>query len=267
MPRNPFKPAPPTTAPQAVAGQASVSYQAAQDLGTVAAHQRSGVSKYSPNVTVFNVRKTLTAEGIRAAAASIGKKPPSDRTIRRWIQQDRIPDAKTAQALQRAAFVERNGGLKAVANKLGRSESTVRKWQKGQQELKTDAAKRLKKAQVDDLLRRRKILDRHGAMKRPRIRVKGSVTSRIGGSDYSYKSSARIMNFSEEAGTALPDDAAREFVEAMMDGDHARALAILEAHASLNYGAFDAYGDGDGFHFTGITDLNISWGHDEGSEP
>lgn len=240
-------------------GSVAVSANAAKDLATRASYKRSGTAKFTTTVSVREARKNLGTEGIRAAAKAAGRTPPSERTIRRWIQQDRVPDSKTAQILQRASFVQRSGGVKELAKQLGRSENSVRRWKNGKQELSGSAKTKLAKTKVTDVLKRRRAIDKHGVLKTPKITIKGDVDVRVAGSSYNNILTGRVMRFSSDTATSLPGHETLALVQALMEGDHAKALVILETHASLNYAAFDAFGGGDGFHFTNIADFQVSW--------
>jgi hypothetical protein len=273
----------PNIGPTATTGSGvPVAASATESLAALAKRPRSGAAKFTPDVDVAALRAQLGADGIRDVIRGLPPKPsgkphrpPSNRTIQRWIRANKgfpgadpkppgeaIPHADVAQALQRAAFIQRHGGVDSVARQLGRSPTTVRRWQKGQQELKPDARKNVSRLQTRDLLRRIGVEDRNGFMKKKaNIRVTGGVDVRPGGSP-NYQA-VRTMQFSQGAGTGLDDATTRELVQALMEGDYDRALQILEAHASTAYVAANnsnlGYTPDTGFHFMDLSSFHLSW--------
>lgn len=73
-----------------------------------------GLAGLTSKVSVAQVRKEIGNEGLRQAAIDAGRKPPSDRTLRRWAQQGRVPHADVAERAQRRAAIERLGGIGEV---------------------------------------------------------------------------------------------------------------------------------------------------------
>jgi len=102
-----------------------------------------GLAGLTSKVSVKQLRKELGNEGLRQAAIDAGRTPPSDRTLRRWAQQGRIPHPDVLERAQRRAAIERLGGLDAVAQKIGRSRSAVSRYRSREtNELRADASKK-----------------------------------------------------------------------------------------------------------------------------
>lgn len=221
----------------------------------------SGLAGLTAKVSVRQVRSEIGNAGLRQAAIDAGRTPPSDRTLRRWAQQDRIPHAETAELAQRRAAIERLGGVKAVAKKIGRDPSSVRKYQSGQtNELRNDAKSKLKAAKAKDTMQKAGVLKPDGTSKRAIIQVTGRVHVRSGDeTGYDYRT--RTLDF---ANSDIPfsADESRELAAALANDDQARVVAILERHATMDYPenkGFDRYNDQFGFHFDAIDNIQIDW--------
>ncbi|HEY9312913.1 MAG TPA: hypothetical protein VIQ49_11585, partial [Williamsia sp.] len=99
-----------------------------------------GLAGLTSKVSVRQIRTQIGNDGLRQAAIDAGRTPPSDRTLRRWAQQGRIPHSDVAERAQRRAAIERLGGISAVAKKIGRSPSAVSRYRSGAtNELRADA--------------------------------------------------------------------------------------------------------------------------------
>ncbi|NKT14143.1 hypothetical protein GS979_06705 [Rhodococcus hoagii] len=221
----------------------------------------SGLAGLTAKVSVRQVRSEIGNAGLRQAAIDAGRTPPSDRTLRRWTQQGRIPHAETAELAQRRAAIERLGGVKAVAKKIGRDPSSVRKYQSGQtNELRNDAKSKLKAAKAKDTMQKAGVLKPDGTAKRAVIQVTGRVHVRSGDeAGYDYRT--RTLDF---ANSDIPfsTDESRELAAALANDDQARVVAILERHATMDYPenkGFDRYNDQFGFHFDAIDNIQIDW--------
>jgi hypothetical protein len=100
------------------------------------------VIRSSPGCRKASTPTELGNEGLRQAAIDAGRTPPSDRTLRRWAQQGRIPHPDVLERAQRRAAIERLGGIDAVAAKIGRPRSAVSRYRSGEtNELRADASK------------------------------------------------------------------------------------------------------------------------------
>ncbi|WP_458682516.1 hypothetical protein [Prescottella equi] len=221
----------------------------------------SGLVGLTAKVSVRQVRSEIGNDGLRQAAIDAGRKPPSDRTLRRWAQQGRIPNAETAELAQRRAAIERLGGVKAVAKKIGRDPSSVRKYLSGKtNELRNDAKSKLKAAKAKDTMQKAGVLKPDGTAKRAIIQVTGRVHVRSG-DEIGYDYRTRTLDF---ANSDTPFSAAesQELAAALANDDQARVVAILERHATIDYPenkGFDQYGDQFGFHFDAIDNLDVTW--------
>lgn len=250
------KPHPTVTSPNA---SAAVSYRATKDVRTALGREGSGGQAFVRSQSVADTRSQLGNEGMRKAALAAGYKGrdgkgPSDRTLRRWAQNNSIPDARVAESMRRRAEVKQMGGVKAVARRTGRSESSVRRWQSGQtKNLSGDAAPRLADARTQQKLRQAGAVDAGGRHKRAQVSVQGTVDMRHGGEkSYDFRSN--------KADTFTLDYAAsQQLGHALANNDMTAAVSILEAHASTDYAAFSSYDDGEGWHYEDITELSVDW--------
>lgn len=213
--------------------------------------------------TVRDIRSSLGDRDIQRIVEATGKRAPSARTIRRWVQQDRIPDARVAEILERHRFVSETGGVAAVAARVGRSQSSVRKWVNGRQDnfrgsAKDDAARQ----RIEENMIRAGVMTTTGIIKTVVITFKATVEVRYPGPDgYTYTTKDRQFNFdgAREPESRLSPADTLELAEAVANNDHARVIAILEAHASTRYAAFEDYDDSSGFHIGSISGLSITW--------
>lgn len=193
-----------------------------------------GLAGLTGTVSVQQVRKEIGREGLRQAAIDAGRTPPSDRTLRRWAQQGRIPHADVAERAQRRAAIERLGGIGAVAAKIGRSRSAVSRYRSGEtHELRADAGKKLRNVKAQDVMKRAGVLRPDGQPKTATIRVKGGVMVR-NGSDEGYDYRVRTLDFAN-SDTTFSGEESSELAAALANDDHARVVALLERHATLDY--------------------------------
>ena len=220
-----------------------------------------GLAGLTSKVSVTQLRKELGNEGLRQAAIDAGRTPPSDRTLRRWAQLGRIPHADVLERAQRRAAIERLGGIDAVAAKIGRSRSAVSRYRSGEtNELRADADKKLRNVKAQDIMKRAGVLRPDGTPKKAVIRVRGGVMVR-NGADEGYDYRVRTLDFAN-SDTPFSSDESRELAAALANDDHARVVALLERHATLDYPenkGFDKYSDQFGFHFDHIDSVHIDW--------
>ncbi|WP_137725619.1 hypothetical protein [Prescottella subtropica] len=253
-----------TSVPQKVVGIAGtkVNVAGAAVAGVAKAQQTStGLAGLTATVSVKKARESIGNDGLRQAAIDAGAKEPSDRTLRRWAQQDRIPNAKIAELAQRRAAIERLGGVKAVAKQIGRDPSSVRKYMSGKtNELRNDAKSKLKAAKAKDTMKTAGVLNTDGTPKKAVIQVKGLVHVRAGDTEgYDYRT--RTLDFAN-SDTPFTAAESQELAAALANDDQARVVAILERHATLDYPenkGFDHYNDQFGFHFDTIDSIDINW--------
>lgn len=183
---------------------------------------------------------------------------PSDRTLRRWAQQNRIPNAELAEALERRRFVKANGGTQTLARILGRSPSAVRRWVLGRQRsFRGDANAVATAARIRERMIKAGMMGPDGQMKAPSIHMMASVEVRSAEHGYSYITSARQINATAE--TPLPQSKAIELAAALVTNQTATVLAIIEEHASTHYASFSDYNEDEGFHLDHIHSWNVDW--------
>lgn len=141
-----------------------VKVAAAAAAGVAKAQESSsGLAGLTAKVSIKQIRSEIGNDGLRQAAIDAGAKPPSDRTLRRWAQQDRIPHASIAELAQRRAAIARLGGVNEVAKKIGRSPSSVRKYMSGKtNELRNDAKSKLKAAKAQVTMHQAGVLNPDG---------------------------------------------------------------------------------------------------------
>lgn len=220
-----------------------------------------GLAGLTSKVSVKQLRSEISNDGLRQAAIDAGRTPPSDRTLRRWAQQGRIPNAEIAELAQRRAAIERLGGVNEVAKKIGRSPSSVRKYMSGKtNELRNDAKTKLKAAKATDTMQKAGVLEPDGTPKVATIRVTGRVHVR-NGDEAGYDYRTRTLDFGN-SDVPFSAEESQALAAALANDDQARVVAILERHATLDYPenkGFDVYGDQFGFHFDAIDKLDVTW--------
>lgn len=239
-----------------------VKVAAAAAAGVARAQETAaGLAGLSATVPVRQLRSEIGNEGLRQAVIDAGRKPPSDRTLRRWAQHGRIPHPDVAELAQRRAAIARLGGVNAVAEQIGRTPSSVRKYMAGKtNELRNDAKSKLKAAKAEDTMQKAGILRPDGTPKVATIRVTGRVHVR-NGDEAGYDYRTRTLDFGN-SDVPFSVDESRELAAALANDDQARVVAILERHATLDYPenkGFDVYGDQFGFHFDAIESLDVTW--------
>lgn len=235
---------------------------------TLAANPNSGVADISTTLDIRAVRDSIGVEGIRQAAIDAGRRPPSDRTVRRWIAANRIPHAGVADRVQRRSLVERQGGVKALAAKVGLSPSAISRYQQGQtgrfrQQRHRRAADEVR---VADALTRAGLADSRGNLvKDPHISVEAHFEYRNNGNTSSDYRTTRTFLIPDGPGAGIaiaPLDSldAKDFAVAVARDDHAAAIAVIERHLTMNYAAtFLDYDNGTGFHMEYVSDFTVDW--------
>lgn len=109
-------------------------------------------------------------------------------------------------------------------------------------------------------MKRAGILRPDGTPKKATIRVKGGVSVR-NGSEEGYDYRVRTLDFAN-SDVPFTAEESRELAAALANDDHARVVALLERHATLDYPenkGFDQYSNDFGFHFDSIESVHIDW--------
>lgn len=215
-----------------------------------------GIDVGEEHVTVRAQIKRLGKDEIRKAAASVGGEEgwPSDRTLRRWAKNNRIPNGDLAELVTRADKVQRAGGDEAAAKKWGRSVRTVRAWKTTpDRELRDDAQE---KVEETDLATRRSaagIPNVNGRIsKAATVTVSGDVWVKGTSSSPTYEAHRNVEK-------TLDMETTERVVEARERGDEAAALAAIEEFLSQNHAACEGYGDEFGWHWDNLDSFEIRW--------
>lgn len=238
--------------------------------GAVASLRRLGLvdelATLNAPATVRDLRQMLGDVEIRRIIGRLGHTPPSGATMRRWDRQNRIPRGDIAEVLERHRVVSSMGGIKAAAQALRRSESSVRKWLSGrQQNFRGEAQNVMAEARVRERMVRAGVMTPGGRLKTPVVKFRADTVILMPGPDgYSYNVN-RIFNFDpsldNHAGrtTGLSADETWALAAAVATDRIADVVAILENHASLEYAQFTDYSAEQGMHFESFDDLDIVW--------
>ncbi|WP_330185931.1 hypothetical protein OHB26_38720 (plasmid) [Nocardia sp. NBC_01503] len=201
----------------------------------------------SDTVAVAEARATIGREGIQRAAKDAGA-PRSASTANRWARENRIPDPRVAELVQRRAFVQRRGGVQSLAHDLGVSVTVVRRWQSGRTDsMRGASGEALRKARLDDARERAGVRDIVGA----RLRVRAQVQYRAHGSTSDEYRGARDIDID------MSNDEAHALFDALAADDYATANALCEASWSAWFG--HAYSDNSGVHMLDVEDFGIDW--------
>ncbi len=239
--------------------QVRVGETAVSGWAQAVARPGSGAAELEREASVRDLRSQIGIAGLRRAAADAGRTPPSDRTLRRWIHNNRIPHPQVAELAQRRGLVHRQGGVLKVADAIGADPSTVSRYQTGKtKELRGPARRDLADLRATDILSRGGMVTPDGKPKRASVVVVGDVMARSGGeAGYDYRTN-KTFDFD---GVGAPMDArdSRDLAAAVARGDHAAAIAIVERHASVNFANFESFDNTEGFHFESISSINIDW--------
>ncbi|WP_280269692.1 hypothetical protein [Nocardia wallacei] len=207
----------------------------------------AAVRDMSTDVPADEARSDIGRAGMQQAAKDAGR-PRSASTVHRWARKNRIPDERTAELVQRRAFVARRGGPDRLAEELGVPVSRVRRWQSGRTDtMRGAAAGALAKARLADARERAGMAKIHGA----RLRVTAQVEYRaLGSVSYEHRGSRTID-------IDLGESEAQQLNDALIAGDHARGMAMVESAWSHWYR--HSYSDEAGVHMLGIEDFGIDW--------
>lgn len=231
---------------------------AVRTWNTAAADEDSGLTEVKSAWDVRNLRATIGADGIRQAAADAGRRPPSDRTIRRWVANNRIPHSEVAERVQRRTLVTSQGGVDEFATKMGLSPSAIRRYQRGQTSTFRQQRHRrgAEKEKAAATLAQAGIADHDGnLLKSPRITLKGAFEYRANGKTSGDYRSSREFDIG-----GMDDTDAKDFADAVARDDAAAAIAVIERHLTTDYAtSFDGFDDDTGFHMTHVSDVHIDW--------
>lgn len=219
---------------------------------------RRGVDVGREHVSVKEQLDRLGRDEIRKIGQQIAPdKPgwPSDRTLRRWAKDNRVPHADLAARIKRADQVTRLGGDKEAAQKAGRSVATIKKWKADpDRKMKGDAETKFAQADRADRLSAAGIPNKNGRLLKPaKIYAQGDVWVKGTASSPTYER-GRTLD-----GIALDMEATERMVQAQEAGDEAGALAAVEEYLSKNYAACEEYDDASGWHFDGLGHFDVRW--------
>jgi hypothetical protein len=228
-----------------------VSADAVAELDAVVARSGSdgvaAVRDMSTEVPVPDARDSLGPRGIQQAAKDAGA-PRSASTARRWARQNRIPNERVAELVQRRAFVARRGGPDRLAAELGVPVARVRRWQSGRTDTMRGAAgAALHQARLADARERAGLAGITGA----RLKIRAQVQYRSYGSISDEYRGARTIDID------IGPDAAQALADALADDDYAQAAAICETAWSEWY--HHDYSDQAGVHMLNVEDFDIEW--------
>lgn len=234
---------------------------AAADVAEAKARGTPGLQAPT-TVSIHQARTEIGTDGIRQAALDAGKTPPSARTLRRWVQQNRIPHFEVADLVQRRALIQRNGGVDAFAAQVGRTRKTVLRYQSGKtKNLRGEGRNKLDLTRARDAAIRAGMLNPDGTGRVARIRILAGVSVASGvGYEYDYRA-RKSLDFGTSR-IPFSEQESRELALALAANDDGRVVAILEEHATLNWSdtnPFDQYGEDMGFKFDDIESLEVDW--------
>ncbi len=215
---------------------------------------RRGVDVGEEHVTVRAQIKRVGRDEIRKAAESIGRKPPSDRTLRRWSKNDRIPHDELGELVTRADQVQRAGGEEAAAQKWGRTARTVRAWKTNpNRDMRDDAQDKVEETDLADRRSAAGIPNVNGRISKPAtVNVSGDVWVKGTSSSPTYEAHRNVDK-------TLDMETTERVVEAREQGDEAAALAAIEEYLSQNHAACEGYGDEFGWHMDNIDNFDVRW--------
>lgn len=218
------------------------------DVGTEQWHQHTSV-----RAQIQRIGK----DGIRRAARAAGYPPPSDRTIRRWAQHDRVPHERVSEAVRRADRVTRMGGVHAAAQRAGRATKTITEWLSNpDRNMGSDALEAVDEVETEQRRSAAGIpLTTSGQIARPAkltasgvANVKGTSTS----STYEHRRNIRLLE--------LDIDTTNSIVTAMERGDPDAAQSAIESYLSTNHAQCeDGYTEDAGWHFMDLNTFEITW--------
>lgn len=223
------------------------------------------VSRLTGEVTIAELRAQIGDEGLRQAAVDAGRRAPSVRTLQRWAKDNRIPHDSVMEVAQRRAAVDRLGGVTAVARMLGRSASSVYRWQSGKtQHLRGPAGVKMADARTLDSLQRARAFDRDGKLRPADVTVVATTEVRYDG-HYGYEHRSRkVFRFAQDTAPMTEPDL-WQLAHALAKGAFGEAVGVVERHASTMYpdnqaaGGLSKYDNGNGFHFEEVHDIDIHW--------
>lgn len=218
-------------------------------------HVRRGVDVGADYTTVRAQLRRLGKDTVRHAARAVGRRPPSDRTLRRWGRNDHIPHADLRTLLQRQDQVHAAGGVEAAAQRWGRSPKTVRDWlSTPSRDMRRDA--RQASAQTGTAARRSAAgipVDAGGQPTRPATVVaRGDVWVKGTSASATYEATRNVVK-------PLDMDTTNRVLAAREAGDERAALQAIEEYLSSNHAQCDEYGDDAGWHFDNLAQFDLSW--------
>lgn len=223
---------------------------------------------------IAELREVLGDTAIMRTARTVTGKSPTAGTIRRWVREDRVPNQALAEALDRHGFVQAQGGVDAVAELLGRSPSSVRKWMNMRQDsFRGDANDKLWLAQQRQREARRQryirqamikagVMTPSGQILEPKVHMRATVEILKPGPDGYTRTLNRNFTFDpRDPKSALAPALAEELAVAWALGEVQDVVAILERHMTEEYSDFGEghYTNNEGFHILSVDSMDITW--------
>ena len=211
--------------------------------------------------SIDELYQQLGVDRFAAIVAKVIGRRPSPSTIYRWRKADRIPDRAVAQRIQREALIERLGGTRQVAGRIGVSPSTVRRFVTGKtKKLRSPRARgELVTAQNDDAAQNAR-LDNH---QQPNIQLRGDFSIVSSLTDYPIGYRNIMMG---PHNTSMADQTIEDLFDAYLNVDEYRLTAIIESALTIdyfgeNYDGFSTYSASNRVRIDRIEYLDIEWPH------
>ncbi|MCK0441188.1 hypothetical protein MUG78_17455 [Gordonia alkaliphila] len=218
--------------------------------------------------TIRDMLNNLTEEQIQRAATHAGRTAPSKRTVRRWKQQGRIPDPRTAELIARHDLINQIGGIDKAMDVLQRSRSALNAWLAGtSNKMRKDA-----RARASDAKALQRLADSgiDPNTQTPRITFVADVMVLMSNEQYDYR---RRKDFilgpkahpSDRVGQDIAKgnhmdrDTILAFAMAVARNDYATVVALLQEYTSLHVADFREFDNSAGFHFEHISKLRVLW--------
>jgi len=191
---------------------------------------------------------------VRGIAAGLGI-ARSERTIRRWRKEGRIPHTAVETLVQRADQVTRHGGIEEAAQQLGRTVPTMTTWltdpdheltpQARQQISDRDRTERRSSAGIP--------VKKDGSLARlPKLVASGNVWVK-GDTDSDTYFAHRNVD------VLLDEETAEAILAASEAGDYFGARQAAEAFLSEYHAGCAGYSDEHGWHFDDLDEFKLQW--------
>jgi len=219
---------------------------------------REGLPDTRSHLSVTAQIQRLGVPAVLGLTDSLGE-PRSDRTVRRWRQENRIPDERIATVVARADQVGRRGGVEAAADAFGVAAAAVTSWLADPDEELDEPAQQ--QVETHDRVERRTAaglaVKQDGRLaRRPRLFVEGDVWVKGDTDSDTYRAHRRV-GFGDAV--LLNDETAEAVLDACDRGDSAAALRAIEAYLSEYHAGCAGYGDDLGWHFEDLDAFRLEW--------